>query len=568
MPARILHIEDNLGDRVLMRRQVESSKRDWLVEGVGTLAEGLAVENADIVLLDLGLPDSQGLETLARFRAARPSMPIVVLTGHSDGEMAMQALREGADDFLSKDTLTTAYLLRSVDLALERRRLRLDLVQSKQNFAAIVQASRDPIWVFNDLGHTLFANAAALELQGDSDTQLGPNPEPDSVHLLGRGTYQLKVTPTLWFDEPCSLVMAYDVTTLMERKAETERLRQALYATRRRQDMERLATGLAHSINNALVGVLSVAARVDPISAAQLTEATRQIRGITHLMGTFSDDQTRLAAPSNLGETLRVARLELLDQASNHLEFNCSLTPEVQGAHFSKEYLRPILWALMDNALLAGCRKVWLRARVEQGFALVEWECQKGRSAQWEPAAWEELRSSPGALALTAAQAFAVSAGGRAELWLSPGQADIRLCLYLPITTLSPRVTRPQSEALPTDQAEGLRTLVVDDDKLVRRVICTTLRRRGYRVFEAAEGQEGLAVAQREELDVIVCDVRMPRMDGPTMVRALRESGDTTPVLMISGYSEIEMPEGAQISSLGKPFLPADLVDAISNLLE
>ena len=575
MTARILHIEDNPGDRLLMRRRVESSERGWSIESVATLAEGLTVSHADIALLDLGLPDSQGLETLARLRAARPSMPIVVLTGQGEALVALQALREGADDFLSKDSLTTAALLRSVDHSLERRRLRVELEQSKQNFAAIVQATTDPIWVVDERGQTLFSNAAALALRGLGDTNWGPNPDQESVHAFGERSLQLRVSPTLWFGSPCTLVMAYDVTAILERKAEAARLQRALDLTQRRQDLERLAAGLAHSINNSLVGVLSVAARVDRVYAAELTEATRRIRGITHLMGTFSDDQARTAAPNNLQEALRKAHVELQARAGDRIALQCTLEHQVHGATFSKEYLRPILWALMDNALLAGSVQAWLRARVEGGFAVVEWEsqCQRIGTPDREPVSWEDLRSNPGALALTASHAFALSAGGRAELWHSPKRhTDVLLRLYLPLTTLgAKKLPRPRQDkpVVATKGAPGgLAVLVVDDDNLVRRVICSALRKRGHQVFEAADGREGLKTAQSVPLDIIVCDVRMPHMDGPTMVRMLRDAGSTTPILMTSGYSEIELPEGEQIGMLGKPFLPADLDAAISALID
>ncbi|MFT5583738.1 MAG: CheY-like chemotaxis protein [Cognaticolwellia sp.] len=578
MPPYILHIEDNLGDQLLMQRKVQAINRDWVVHTVSTLAEGLAVEDADIVLLDLGLPDSQGLDTLARFRASRPTLPIVVLTGQRQGELALQALREGAEDFLSKDSLTATGLLRAVELALERRRLTVELEQSKQNFAAIVQTTADPIWVIAPNGTTLFANQVALRIQGDGVTAWGHQPLQDSVHQLGGQRFQLRVTDTHWFEETCTLVMAYDVTTVLERQAETNQLRKALDSTSRRQDLGRLATGLAHSINNALVGVLSVAARVDPLSAAALTEATRCIQGITLLMGTFSDDQARAAAPNNLRAVLQASKAELQLRARNHIEFVCVLSHELCGANFSKEYLQPILGALMDNALLAGCTRAWLSARPEGDFAVIVWECQTlgEDSPARERMRWERVKSNPGALALTATQAFALSAGGRTELWLAPrDKNEVKLKLYLPLRTLQTAPHEPDapvptkgSLAAPVEQKERLHILVVDDDDLVRRSICRALRHTGHLVYEAIDGLKGLEIARAESLDVIVCDVRMPGMNGPTMVRTIRVEGDKTPVLMISGFSEIELPAGAQISSLSKPFLPKALMKAIAEILQ
>jgi PAS domain S-box-containing protein len=122
---RLLLIEDNPGDAGLIREMLgEARGMIFELEWTETLSEGinrLASGGIDVVLLDLALPDSTGLETLRRLRAASPWAPVVVvLSGLSDEEISFQAVQEGAQDYLIKGHVDSRLLIRSIRYALER----------------------------------------------------------------------------------------------------------------------------------------------------------------------------------------------------------------------------------------------------------------------------------------------------------------------------------------------------------------------------------------------------------------------------------------------------------------
>ncbi|MCC5640309.1 response regulator [Nostoc sp. CHAB 5844] len=94
--------------------------------------ETLKQDKFDVVLLDLGLPDSVGLDTLKEYRAAVPDIPVVVLTGVDDEELAMQALAEGAQDYLVKDQITIQRLVRAIRYAIEREEILNKLRESEE----------------------------------------------------------------------------------------------------------------------------------------------------------------------------------------------------------------------------------------------------------------------------------------------------------------------------------------------------------------------------------------------------------------------------------------------------
>lgn len=124
---QILLVEDNPGDARLVRELLrgEPAARLCEVTAIARLAElpSILERGFDVLLLDLLLPDSSGLETLRRARAAAPDIPILVMTGASDEENAIQALREGAQDYLVKGESDGSVLYRAIRYAVERSRL-------------------------------------------------------------------------------------------------------------------------------------------------------------------------------------------------------------------------------------------------------------------------------------------------------------------------------------------------------------------------------------------------------------------------------------------------------------
>ena len=123
----ILLIEDNAGDARLLREMFTEQGTVNVefahVDCMGAAEKYLSAHEVDIILLDLGLPDSQGLGAIRRAHAAAPRVPLVVLTGFDDELLAEQALQEGAQDYLIKGQIEQRGLLRALRYATERKRL-------------------------------------------------------------------------------------------------------------------------------------------------------------------------------------------------------------------------------------------------------------------------------------------------------------------------------------------------------------------------------------------------------------------------------------------------------------
>ena len=124
-PIKILLIEDSPEDQFLTNRMLEKARytpfaisfADNLLTGIQYAVNG----PIDIILLDLNLPDSSGVETYLKLKLQVPEIPVVVLSGFEDEEMALKAVREGAQDYLIKDQIDSNLLVRSLRYAIERK---------------------------------------------------------------------------------------------------------------------------------------------------------------------------------------------------------------------------------------------------------------------------------------------------------------------------------------------------------------------------------------------------------------------------------------------------------------
>lgn len=131
MQDRLLHIllvEDNLGDARLLQEMIRDTGSSNVelthVPDLSSAFDTLAAGDFDIVLLDLGLPESRGLDTFMRMHEEQPDVGVVVLSGLDDEEVAITAVQEGAQDYLVKKQISGGSLMRAIRYAVERHRAR------------------------------------------------------------------------------------------------------------------------------------------------------------------------------------------------------------------------------------------------------------------------------------------------------------------------------------------------------------------------------------------------------------------------------------------------------------
>lgn len=269
---KVLSVEDNPELATLMQKVLPQDKTntfelevvDCLSRGLERLSEG----RFDILLLDLNLPDSQGLDTFIRVHTQVTQIPIIVLTGLENETLAMEALRMGAQDYLVKGQFDIVLLTRFIRYAIERyenleqlRRIKGALALSEARFRNMIEKDADGILIVDSNGVVRFANPAAEVLFSCKAEEFlgqlfgfplvaGETTELDIVHgKAGKIIAEMRVVEMDWEGERAYLASLRDIT---ERKRMHEKLEQT-----RQQELELKDQFLSH-VSHELRSPLSV----------------------------------------------------------------------------------------------------------------------------------------------------------------------------------------------------------------------------------------------------------------------------------------------------------------------
>ena len=195
--TQLLLVEDNPGDARLIREMFndEGSYDIELthVQSVREAEKHLEMHAADIILLDLFLPDGQGLETLRKIHAIAPRIPLAVLTGLDDESIAVQALQEGAQDYLIKGEIEPRGLLRALRHSIERKIMEEALFEEKERAQVTLNCIGDAVICADIAGKVTFLNVIAEKMTGWSRLEAAGRPMVEIFRSLDATT--LETTP-------------------------------------------------------------------------------------------------------------------------------------------------------------------------------------------------------------------------------------------------------------------------------------------------------------------------------------------------------------------------------------
>ena len=179
--VRALLVEDNPADARLVREFARDCQHIVLeiehVDRLQAAIDRLPTSQFDVILLDLGLPDAMGVETLMRVHDAAPRIPVIVMTGNASDSLAIDAARTGAQDYLVKGSFDVTLLERSIRYAVGRWQTMLALGESEERYALAVEGANDGIWDWNIDRNTVYYSPRWKAMVGYAPEEIDSSPE-------------------------------------------------------------------------------------------------------------------------------------------------------------------------------------------------------------------------------------------------------------------------------------------------------------------------------------------------------------------------------------------------------
>ncbi len=179
-PLRILHVEDDATQTQLIAGLLQSAMHEpyelTAVPRLDAALDRLAHSNTDLVLLDLGLPDGQGLDTFQRVHALAPHVAIIIVSGMDDEALALTAVQGGVQDYLVKGDIDHRLLVRAIRYAVERKKVENAFGDERDLLQALIDSLPDHIFIKDVTGHFVRTNSALARFLG----------APDSAALEGK----------------------------------------------------------------------------------------------------------------------------------------------------------------------------------------------------------------------------------------------------------------------------------------------------------------------------------------------------------------------------------------------
>jgi len=181
----ILIVEDNEGDFILVKERLHDLYKE--VETTRAISLNDAVFNItnnffDIILLDLSLPDSDGMESISAVVNVAQNIPVIVLTGYGNSDFGIETLSCGVEDYLLKDEMSCSCLYRSINYSIERARTRRELKKHQALFKALIEKGTDMKTLITPEGKLLYGTPSITNVLGYTSEEMIGKYENDFIH--------------------------------------------------------------------------------------------------------------------------------------------------------------------------------------------------------------------------------------------------------------------------------------------------------------------------------------------------------------------------------------------------
>lgn len=607
----LLLVEDNPADAELVREMLDwpGMPARYAVRHATRLADAISIlrtESVAVVLTDLRLPDCSGLECVHALLKISRACPIIVLSGVSDETLELSCIDAGAQDYLNKEELRPAMLRRTIDRSISRLKEVRATEALRRQFEHLVGSIPDAVVVTDRRGTVLFGNDAALSLFGRGREEFvgsrfglelkdGPVSELRIPGSNERRACDVHVVNCEWNGAPARLALIHDMT-------EQKRLDDHLKHAQKMEAIGLIAGGVAHDFNNLLAIMLVYAEMLrsefeadDPrlVEIVEIVNSIDRAQALTRQLLAFSRKQASEPTVLNMVEVVAGVHSMLQRTLPATIDFVVLPGDHIWPVLADKGQLEQVLMNLAVNArdaMPSGGRfaiEIENRsiAKADHGVkpgdyvAVRVTDTGTGIPPEYldrifDPFFTTKERGHGTGLGLATCYGIIAQAGGSLTVESKLGVGTSFLIL-LPRTHRTDE--RPAAAEAEHEKLRGRETiLVVEDDQAVMRAAAAALKRGGYTVLTAANGDEArrLVQSQHGRIDLVLSDVVMPQLSGPELAEFLAETSPELPLVFMTGYSNYpittERGDGriANYRAIMKPFRPNVLLSTVREVLD
>ena len=490
----------------------------------------------------------------------------------------------------------------------ERKRLDHALAEESARYRALVENSRDVIIEIDQPGNVTYASQNRAEVLGVTNLvgstlsdRIWPSDREEQSALFAQmftGDEMLSSVPVRyvgdddvwrWIETTGRRYDSLDgnhrvVIRLRDVTAELDLLRK-LQQTQKLQAVGQLAAGVAHDFNNLLTVIMGYAdditqATNSPADAAnEILRNAKRGAALTRQLLAFSRESAYTPRVINLSDTVKNVSGMLKRLIGEQTLVQLDLADDLPNVEADPQLLEQAISNLVVNARDASPTGAIVKIRTglvaDGGAVFVEVaDSGTGMSPDIAERAFDpffttkDIGSGTG-LGLAMVHGAVEQMGGRTKLETTEGEGT-SVMIQLPSTALPVKTSGHEAQEI-EDASVGGTILVVENEDSIRKLVSVNLAAAGFTVLEAEDGEAALAIANKlnHPIDLVVSDVIMPKMSGPTMVTHLRVIHPNAKVLFISGHPKTHLDDipSEKYDLLQKPFRGDELISRVRALL-